>query len=153
MDIDILIEERRGVGISKIVNSHGWEYFRALERRVIEEIAGQDHLVIAPGGGAVLDPENVRSLKKKGLILWLKAEPETLAKRLDGDLQTISSRPTLTGRGTLGEIREVKSSRSPLYDKAADAEVDTTDLGVEAVVEKILSIFPPTQPSPLRGGG
>ena len=59
VDTDDLIEERYGAPISAIVKSHGWGHFRKLENNVIEEISKKDHLIIAPGGGAVLDTANV----------------------------------------------------------------------------------------------
>ena len=65
VDTDDLIEEREGISITDIVKSHGWGHFRKLENHVIEEISKKDLLVIAPGGGAVLDTDNVKALKKK----------------------------------------------------------------------------------------
>ncbi len=141
VDIDALIEKRRGTSIREIVESLGWEHFRAMEKAAIQEASQQNGFIIAPGGGAVLDPENVRSLKDKGLIVWLKAEPEILAERMGRDAQTTNSRPALTGKGALAEIRDVISSREPIYKKAAAIEIDTSTLDIEAVVEKILSIF------------
>jgi len=153
VDIDGLVEESHGASIREIVESAGWEHFRAMEKAAIRQISEQSGFIIAPGGGAVLDSENVGSLKNNGLIIWLKAEPEVLAERMRSDPETISSRPTLTGKGALGEIQEVLSSRNPLYVKAAMMELDTSTLGVEEVVEKILSIITPSQPSPLKGEG
>ena len=57
---DDMIEERQATQIREIVKSHGWDYFRAMRERVISEISNHDNLIIAPGGGAVLEAENVR---------------------------------------------------------------------------------------------
>ncbi len=111
-----------------------------MEKGVIEEICQGDHLIIAPGGGAVLDPANVRSLRKNGLIIWLKADGEVLRGRMNQDPRTTASRPTLTGKGALEESQEVLAIRNPYYAQAADVEVDTSTLDLEEVVEKILSI-------------
>ena len=100
VDTDDLIESKEGQ-IRDIVKSHGWDYFRAVEKRIIEEISKEDKLVIALGGGAVLDIDNVRVLKKNGFIIWLKADQQTLLKRIDEDPETNTRRPTLTGRWTL----------------------------------------------------
>lgn len=141
VDTDDLLEKRHGALIRDIVKSRGWGHFRAMEKRIIEEISSGDNLVIAPGGGAVLDDENVRSLKKNGLVIWLKADRQVLYKRTGEDPRTISSRPTLTGKGTLEEFEEVMAYREPFYQKAADIQLDTVDLELEEVVERILSIL------------
>jgi shikimate kinase len=96
VDTDDLIESKEGQ-ISDIVKSHGWDYFRAMEKKVIEEISKEDNLVIALGGGAVLDPDNVVNLERNGLIIWLKADREVLRKRMEQDPRTFTSRPTPRG--------------------------------------------------------
>jgi len=141
VDIDDLLEGRCGAPIIDIVKSRGWGYFRAIEKRVIEEMSRKDYLVIAPGGGVVLDPENVMVLKRKGFLIWLKANAETLCERMKQDRRTFSQRPPLTGKGILGEIEEVMSCREPLYEKAADIQLDTSSMDVEAVVGAVLSVL------------
>jgi shikimate kinase len=141
VDIDDLIEERQGVPISDIVKSHGWGHFRKLERSTIEEISKADHLIIAPGGGAVLDTDNVKALIENGFIIWLKADRETLLKRMNQDPGTNSRRPTLTGKGTSEELKEVMSLREPIYERASEIQIDTSELAVEAVVENILTVL------------
>ncbi len=140
VDTDDLIESKEGQ-ISDIVKSHGWDYFRAMEKRIIEEISKEDHLIIAVGGGAALDPENVVNLERNGLIIWLKADREVLQKRMEQDPRTLASRPTLTGKGALKELEEVISYRNPFYDKAAKVHFDTSAQDVEAVVENILTVL------------
>ena len=140
MDTDDLIESKEGQ-ISDIVKSRGWDYFRAIEKRIVEEISQEDNLVIALGGGAVLDPDNIVNLERNGFIIWLKADREMLRKRMDQDPRTFASRPTLTGKGTVEELDEMIAYRNPFYDKAAKIQFDTSALDVEAVVEKILTII------------
>ena len=140
VDTDDLIESKEGQ-ISDIVKSHGWDYFRAMEKKVIEEISKEDNLVIALGGGAVLDPDNIVNLERNGLFIWLKADREMLRKRMNQDPRTFASRPTLTGRGAVEELDEMIAYRNPFYDKAAKIQFDTSALDVEAVVEKILTII------------
>lgn len=141
VDTDDLIEERQGVPISEIVKSHGWGHFRAIEKRVISEISGHDELVIASGGGVVLEPENVEALKKNGFVIWLKADLQAILKRLAKDPRTQTARPSITGKGTLEELKDVLTQREPLYWKAAEVQVDTSSMDVDGVVHSVLSIL------------
>jgi len=138
VDTDDVIESKEGQ-ISDMVKSHGWDYFRAIEKRIIEEISKEDNLVIALGGGAVLDPDNVVNLERNGLIIWLKADRETLRKRIELDPRTLASRPTLTGKGAIEELGEMMTYRDPIYDKASKIQFDTSALEVETAVENILA--------------
>jgi shikimate kinase len=140
VDTDDLIESEER-HISDIVKSKGWDYFRRLEKTVIEEISKGDHLIIAPGGGAVLDIDNINALKRNGFIIWLKADQETLLKRIQRDQGSSTRRPTLTGKGILEEIEETISERGPFYEKASEIQIDTSALDVEAVVEEILTVL------------
>jgi len=141
VDTDDLIEERQHISISEIVKAHGWDHFRSLEKQVIAEISTEDDLVIALGGGAVLDIQNVGAMKRNGFLIWLKADSKTLFQRMGEDSRTLSRRPTLTGQGTLEEMDEVIAYREPFYQRASEVCLDTAALQAEAVVEKIVSIF------------
>ena len=141
VDTDDLIEERQRTSVRDMVKARGWDYFRALEKQVIAGISTDDGLVIALGGGAVLDPQNVMAVKKNGLLIWLKADSKTLLRRMNEDSRTFSQRPTLTGWGASEEIEEVIATREPFYQRASEFCFDTSALDVEAVVEKILPIF------------
>ncbi|HUL31323.1 MAG TPA: shikimate kinase [Thermodesulfobacteriota bacterium] len=142
VDTDDLIEERQGIPIADIVKSRGWGHFRKLENKVIEEISKEDHLIIAPGGGAVLDTDNVKALRKRGTVIWLQADRQTLLKRMNQDPGTNTRRPSLTGKGTKGtseELKEIMSFREPIYEKASEIQIDTSTLDVDTVVEQILT--------------
>jgi shikimate kinase len=140
VDTDDLIEQRHGA-IRDIVETHGWPYFRTLEKRIIEEISNQDSLVIAPGGGFVLDIDNVKSLKKNGFIIWLKADLKVLCARMMNDPRTLVQRPSLMGKGILEEIEEVMAIRAPFYEMASDVPLDTSAMDVEAVMQTILCVL------------
>jgi shikimate kinase len=141
VDTDDVIEERQGTHIGEIVEFYGWDYFRALERRVIIEISKHDDLIIAAGGGAVLDLGNVKDLRKNGFIVWLKADAQVLFERMLRDHRTATGRPSLTGKGLLEEFKEVLVQREGLYEEASEAWVDTSLLDVDGVVDSVLSIL------------
>ena len=140
VDTDDLIESEEGQ-ISDMVKSHSWDYFRALEKRMIEKVSKEDNLVIALGGGAVLDPVNIVNLERNGFIIWLKADREAIQKRMEQDPRTIASRPTLTGKGTVEELEEMMAYRNSFYDRAAKIKLDTSAPDVETVVENILAVL------------
>ncbi len=141
VDSDDMIEKKEGAPVGDIVRNYGWDYFRAVEREVISEVSSYDNLIISAGGGVVIDPRNVKVLKRNGLLIWLKADVEVLLERMVRDLRSAIERPSLTGRGTLKEFKEVLIQREPLYERASEVQVDTSLLDVDGVVNQILSIF------------
>jgi shikimate kinase len=141
VDTDDMIEEHQGTHIGEIVKFHGWDYFRAIERKVISEISNHDDLIIAAGGGAILEPENVKALRRNGFIIWLKADVQVLLKRMAKDSRTATGRPSLTGKGALEELKEVLAQREGLYEKASEVQVDTSLLDMDGVVNNVLSIL------------
>lgn len=141
LDTDDLIEERQGASIGEIVKIHGWDYFRAIERKIISEISNHDDLIIAAGGGAVIQPGNVQALRRNGFIIWLKADIRILLRRMAKDPRTFAGRPSLTGKGALKELKEVLARRENFYKDASEVQVDTSLLDVDGAVIHILSIF------------
>ena len=141
VDTDDLIEERQGTQIGEIVRFHGWDYFRAIEKKIVSNVSNHDNLVIAVGGGAVIESENVKALKRNGFIVWLKADAEVLYHRMVNDLSNVTRRPSLTGKGALEEIKEVLALREVVYQEASTAQVDTSALHIEGVVEAVLSVL------------
>ena len=84
-DTDALVEGQMQRTIPQIVAERGWQAFREAETAVIRDLSATDHSVIALGGGAVLDVRNVESLKRNGFFVWLSAEAETIAARMEKD--------------------------------------------------------------------
>lgn len=126
VDADDLIVDRAGRTIKAIFEESGEPVFRDWEERVLREVA-DDHpsAVLATGGGAILRESNRRLLRSFGLVVWLRADPEELARRLEADAMARHDRPSLTSAGTLQEIRDVLEFRAPLYRATAHVEVDT----------------------------
>ena len=142
LDADIELVKEHGMTISEIVATQGWESFRKKEKNVIKRLSSLDEHVIATGGGAILDEENVRNMKKSGVSIWLRATPETVKNRILKDEITEDSRPSLTSKGLIEEIEETLIYRNPFYEKAMDFYVDTDNIDIENVclaVQKKLS--------------
>jgi len=142
VDLDALLEQRAGTSIETLVADRGWEHFRELERELIAEVCSKESLIIAPGGGAVVRRENVRLLKEKGFVVWLKVEAPVIRARMTEEEHVGRVRPSLTGSDSLAEIEEVLALRTPLYAQAADMVVDTSDLSAEAVARAIMRRLP-----------
>jgi shikimate kinase len=142
LDTDALIESHAGCSIESIVAGQGWERFRDIERTVVAEVSRRDNLVIATGGGVILDERNVGNLRANGFLVWLKADAEVLRQRMYGDETSGRTRPSLTGTDPLKEIKEVLRVRTPLYERAAHLTVATDRVAVEGVVERIIRGLP-----------
>ena len=138
LDTDALIEEKAGYSIEMIVAREGWEHFRALEKRVVGEVSRRENLVIATGGGVVMDQENVENLRRNGYIIWLKGNAEVLEWRMNREERSGNTRPSLTGTDPLEEIKQVLKVRTPFYEQAGNLIVDTSTLSVAEVVDSII---------------
>lgn len=137
-DTDVYIEEKAGISISGMVARKGWSFFRTMEKEVVAELSAFNHCVIAAGGGAVLDPENVAHMKKSGPVVLLEAAAEVIFERMKGDERTEEQRPSLTGRDPYEEIEEVLEQRRPFYREAMDFSVETTSKTIEQVLQEIV---------------
>jgi shikimate kinase len=142
LDTDALIEENAGRSIEAMISRKGWEYFRETEKRVAEDVSRRDNLVIATGGGIVMDEQNVKNLKQNGWVVWLKGKPNVLKERMAKEQGSGRLRPSLTGADPLEEIKEVLSTRKPFYERAGDLVVDTSSLSIRDVAALIIKNLP-----------
>lgn len=138
VDTDQRVEDHAGLSIHEIVSRFGWEGFRALEARAVRDVCTRDGQVIATGGGAVLDPQNVVHLRRNGWVVWLQADAEEIRRRMRAQERLALVRPSLSGKDALDEIEAVLLERIPFYESAADEQIDTSSLAVEDVVNQIL---------------
>jgi shikimate kinase len=123
VDTDTRIEELAGCRIAAIVAQHGWEHFRALERQVVSQVAAADRHVVAAGGGTLIDAENARLLKARGVVVLLLCDLSILQRRL----ALGSNRPSLTGQGSAAvELAEVWEARRERYHRVADMTYDVS---------------------------
>jgi shikimate kinase len=139
LDADAEIERQTGQTIREIFEHHGETRFRELERETLADLLTRGRLVLAAGGGAVLDPETRRRMRAAGPVVWLAASAESLHGRIIADATTAERRPDLTARGGLEEIREVLAQREPLYREAASLIIDADASDAGQVVEQILA--------------
>jgi shikimate kinase len=124
LDADVELEGRAGRTIKQIFAESGEPAFRDLETAVVADLAQLDEHVIALGGGAVLREQNRAAIAGRGMVVWLRATPETLQKRIAGDATTAERRPNLTNQGGLAEIRQLLAARTPIYEACAHLVLD-----------------------------
>ena len=138
LDADSELVKEQNLNISEIVSKQGWDAFREIESDIIKRVCALDDHVVATGGGAVLNDKNVKHMKRSGKLVWLKATPETIKKRILQDKNTEDFRPPLTSKGSAEEIHETLLNRNPFYEKAMDFDVDTDDIGIDEVCHAII---------------
>jgi shikimate kinase len=133
IDLDDAIEAAAAMTITEIFASEGESGFRRREREIIAHMADRGTCVIATGGGAVLDPENIRNLKTGALLVCLAAEPTVILRRLGAD----THRPLLQTSDRLARICDLLEQRAPAYAQA-DLSIDTSEAGIEEIVDRIV---------------
>lgn len=134
-DSDHEVERRCGVGIPLIFDIEGERGFRARESQTIAALTAGEGIVLATGGGAVLDPENRRRLAARGTVVYLHARPADLYARVRHD----KNRPLLAIADPLGKLEELYAARDPLYREIADLVVDTGRQSVQALARQLLA--------------
>ncbi len=140
VELDLLIEQKAGKPIPEIFQQDGEVAFRELEievtKEITKEITREKYLVIACGGGVVLNKINIDRLREESRIVYLTASPRVILKRISGDG---GERPLLKGDNPSSTIQGLLKFRKPFYERAADIKIDTSNLNVDSVVEQIIS--------------
>jgi len=137
VDTDPLIEQKAGRTIADIFAELGEPAFRDYESQVIAELLCDKPLVIATGGGLPVRPANRVLLRNAGKIVWLKASPETILRRMTGDPATERMRPQLTTMPPLDEITSLLRAREEIYREIADLEIDTDDVSLSELADRV----------------
>jgi shikimate kinase len=132
-DSDHEIQQRTGVDIPTIFEFEGERGFRQREAQVIDELTQHQSLVLATGGGVVLDPENRKHLTSRGLVVYLFCSPEQQFERTVRD----RNRPLLQTEDPLQRLRDLFTERDPLYRQVADVVVSTEKRSASAVVKEL----------------
>ncbi len=113
VDTDALIEEKNGKKCGEIIKENGEDFFRGEESKIIKELSVKNGMIISTGGGAVLRDENIRNLKKNGIIIYLDAPLERLVET--------ASRPL---SDTREKLEKMYKERMPVYEKTCDEIID-----------------------------
>lgn len=133
-DSDHEVEHRCGVEIAVVFDIEGEAGFRARESQVIAELSAFDGIVLATGGGAVLDPGNRRLLAARGTVAYLHALPANLYQRLRDDRR----RPLLATRDPRLTLEQLYAQRDPLYREVADCVVETGRQPASTLMKELL---------------
>ncbi len=136
LDTDELIQTQTGRSITDIFNEDGEPAFRALEQKIVEELAGRTKTVIATGGGLPVNPKNLASLKSHALVVSLWSSPEKIWERVRHQ----SHRPLLHDENPQAKIRELLAARGPFY-KQADVLLNTDLRSVREVAQQVVHQF------------
>ena len=133
VDSDAEIEKRTGVDIRYIFEKEGEARFRERERDVIADVTALDGVVVATGGGVILDPANRERLAKTGTLVYLETTIDTLVRRT----KAAKTRPLLMNDDPRAVLERMMLVRRPLYEGAADLRIETTGRQVRAVAADI----------------
>ena len=137
LDSDKAIEQRTGASISWIFDKEGEAGFRVREKAMIDELTQQQGIVLATGGGVVLDPDNRRHLRERGFVIYLSTSIDEQLRRTRRD----TNRPLLQTPDPRAKLEELLEIRDPLYREVADQVVRTDGRFARRVVEMILRFF------------
>jgi shikimate kinase len=135
LDFDQEIERRAGMEVREIFRTEGEEHFRALEFALTDELTSSGGLVLSPGGGWITQQRSVELLRSAGRIIYLRASPEAVARRL----RRVETRPLLAGRDPVVALRELYEKRRALYE-TADVVLDTESLVKQQLIAKIVEL-------------
>ncbi len=133
VDCDHEIEARTGVKVPVIFEIEGEAGFRQREAQVIDCLTREEDVVLATGGGAILDPVNRRHLQERGVVFYLRVPPRILYERTRHD----RNRPLLQVADPLGRLEALHADRDPLYREVADVVIEGSTVGTSGVLRRI----------------
>lgn len=135
IDTDHELQDRTGVDIPTIFEFEGEAGFRKRERLIIDELTQKHSVVLATGGGAVLDADNRRHLAARGIVIYLHCSPDQQYERTYRD----KNRPLLQTEDPLKKLNELMEVREPFYQEVADIVVASERKNAQGVVKEILA--------------
>lgn len=132
-DIDQIIETRERRSIAEVFETDGEEYFRQLERRVLQELLPQRRLIVATGGGTFIDPANQTAINRDGASIWLDVSFATVSERLPSD----GSRPLATDRTSMLALWNARRAGYEYAQFRLQADTSPVDDLVEQILDKL----------------
>jgi len=136
LDMDEEIEKEEGISIPRIFKEKGETYFRDKEKEWVRKIITMNNVVVSLGGGTIVNEDNFRLLEDTGVLILLEASPEVIFNRT----KSFSHRPLLEVENPKERIKELLNKRRFYYNRVS-IKVDTDNLSVDEVTEKILKIL------------
>ena len=136
VELDKRIEQAAELSLSELFSLHGEDYYRRLEREVLEDVLRRDEpMVLATGGGIVTSPDTFALLRRNAITVWLRASPEDHWNRVvrQGDRRPMADHPQ-----AMADLRTLLSAREPLYALAAHT-VDTSSATVDEIIASVES--------------
>ena len=135
LDFDREIEKRAGMNVRDIFMLRGEDAFREMELELTRELSNTGGMVLSPGGGWITQQGAVELLRSAGRIIYLRASPEAVARRL----RKVETRPLLAGRDPVLALRELYQKRRALYE-TADAVIDTERVARQQLIAKVVEL-------------
>ena len=131
VELDRRVEEAADLSLGEMFALHGEDYYRRLEREVLQEVLNEGRpIVLATGGGLVASPDTFAMLRRSSVTVWLRAKPEDHWNRVvrQGDRRPMADHPQ-----AMADLRSLLAAREPLY-ALADLTLDTSSGGVDKLV-------------------
>ena len=137
VDSDTEIEARTGVDIAYIFEKEGEEGFRRREKKIIDEISSREGVVLATGGGAIMDVENRRNLSSRGYVIYLYTNVKIQVERVKKGRE----RPLLTNKDPEKILKDLMEVRDPLYREIAECVITTNGRHINSIAKEIFDIL------------
>lgn len=134
VELDRRVEQAADLSLGELFTLHGEDYYRRLEREVLQEVLSEGRpIVLATGGGLVASPDTFATLRRSAVTIWLRATPEDHWNRVvrQGDRRPMADHPQ-----AMADLRSLLAAREPLY-RMADHIVDTADRPPSKIVDAL----------------
>ena len=135
VEMDERIVKEQGMSINEIFDRHGEPHFRDIESALVVTLGQEEASIVSCGGGVVVREENVKNMKKNGVVVFLTATPETIYERV----KNRTERPILNGNMNVEYIAGLMDKRRALYEGAADITIATDDKEKEPIVDEMIA--------------